>query len=428
SLDYNPLRALAFRLGASYSLDANEVLRADDIDMPFAPSYFFISGGIQSTYAAMDFKNTIGPALTLGYGHWFSKYFGYQLSGGWSAGAWYTTAAEKYPKSQWAFGRAELMINALRALNENTGRGFSLTALAGAELGNIWRYRNTVDDQTSAGYGGFTGGLRFKYHGREGKNLFVEPRLTYAHFNDDYFEGTKYSTHRLLTRFTLSAGVEFGSPYNCGAGSLIRPDDEFEPKVSVFAMAGPEYMFNRETYGKELSMDYSVAFGAEYQPYKNIGFRAMLDVEKFTFTKLGTFTANKIKALFDRDYTFLSGIVDVKFDMSNIIYGYDSERRWNTALYVGPIVSKCTGLSTGLHSGESKPELEGVKFGNNKPEDMNVGLHTAFNAKYSINKDWNLFGEADLRFHSNKFITEYAVDYNPVRTLGFRFGVSYNIK
>ncbi len=428
AIDYNPVRTLAFRLGASYSLDANDVLRADDIDMPFAPSYFFISGGIQSAYAAMNFKNTIGPALTLGYGHWFSKYFGYQLSGGWSAGAWYTTSAEKYPKSQWAFGRAELMVNAFRALNENTGRGFSLTALAGAELGNLWRYRNTVDDQTSAGYGGFTGGLRFKYHSREGKNLFVEPRLTYAHFNDDYFEGTKYSVHRLLTRFTLSAGIELGSPYNCGAGSLVRPDDEFEPKLSVFAMAGPEYMFNRETYGKEVSMDYSVALGAEYQPYKNIGFRAMLDVEKFTFTQRGTFTANKIKALFDRDYTFLSGIVDVKFDMSNIIYGYDSERRWNTALYVGPIVSKCTGLSTGLHSGESKPELEGVKFGNNKPEDMNIGLHTAFNAKYSINKDWNLFGEADLRFHSNKFITEYAVDYNPVRTLGFRFGVSYNIK
>lgn len=427
AVDYNPVPALAFRLGTSYSLNANDVLLADDIDMPFARNYFFVSGGLQSLYADMDFKNTIGPALTLGYGHWFSKYFGYQLSGGWSAGAWYSTAAEKYPKSQYAFGRAELMINALRALSENTGRGFSLTALAGAELGNVWRYRNTLEDQTSTGYGGFTGGLRFKYHSSEGKNLFVEPRLTYAHFNDDAYVGTEHY-NQLVTRFTLSAGMEFGSPYNCGAGSLAKAEDEFEPKASLFAMAGPEYMFNRETYGKEVTMDYAVAIGAEYQPYKNIGFRAMIDLERFTFTQRGTFTKDKIKALFDRDYTYLSAIADVKFDMSNILYGYDSERSWNAAVYVGPVVSKCVGFSAGLHSGEAKPELDGVKFWNNKPDNVTLGLHTAFNAKYSINKDWNLFGEADLRFHTNKFITEYAVDYNPVRTLGFRFGVSYNIK
>ena len=176
-------------------------------------------------------------------------------------------------------------------------------------------------------------------------------------------------------------------------------------------------------------MDYSVAFGAEYQPYKNIGFRAMLDVEKFTFTKPRKLTANNINALVDNDHTYLSGIVDVKFDMSNIIYGYNSERRWNTALYVGPILSKCIGMSTSLHSGEAKPELDGVKINTyNKAEELYLGLHTAFNAKYSINKDWNLFGEADLRFHSNSFISEGSLDYNPVRTLGFRFGVSYNIK
>lgn len=426
-VDYNPVRTLALRLGTSYSLNTDDVLTSDESDIPFAQNYFFVAGGVQSVYATMDFKNTLGPALTLGYGHWFSKYFGYQLSGGWSAGAWYKDDEEKYPKSQFAFGRTELMINAIRALNENSGRGFSLTALAGVEFGGHWRYRNTMDDQSSAGYGGFTGAFRFKYHSSEGKNLFIEPRLTYAHFKDDFYEGTEHYD-QLVTRFTLSAGIEFGSPYNCGAGSLIKADDEFEPKTTLFAMAGPEYIFNRETYGKEVKMDYSVALGAEYQPYKNIGFRAMLDLEKFTFTQQGKFTDNKIKALYDKDYTYLNGIVDVKFDMSNIIYGYDNERRWNTALYVGPIVSTCVGLDKSFTNDEVNPELEGYKFTTNKPDNVNIGLHTAFNAKYSISKSWNIFGEADLRFHTNKFITEYAVDYNPVRTLGFRLGVSYNIK
>lgn len=433
SIDYNPIRTLAFRVGTSYTLDASETLLADDKDIPFAPDYFFISGGLQSLYADIKFKNTLGPALTMGYGHWFSKYLGYQLSGGWSAGAWFKGSNEKYPKSQYAFVRAEIMMNLLRALSEETGRGFSVAALAGGEFGRVWRYRNTLKDQTTTGYGGFTGGLRFKYHSSEGKNLFVEPRLTYAHFNDDAYIGTRHYRH-LVTRFTLSAGMEFGSPYNCGAGSKTKVEDEFTPSFSVMAMAGPSYMFNRETYGKELNMDYSMALAVEYQPYKLIGFRAMLDYAKYGFSPLIVFRYTQngdmkfAKGLVDKDYTYLSGILDVKLDMSNLLYGVDSERRWNTAIYAGPIISKCQSINVGLHSGVAKPEYENLKIPVGKPDGSILGLHTAFNAKYSISKEWNVFGEADLRIHSNEFIYESAVDYNPVRTLNFRVGVSYDIK
>lgn len=434
TIDYNPVRTLAFRVGSSYTLDASETLLADDKDIPFAPDYFFISGGLQSLYAKMEFKNTLGPALTMGYGHWFSKYLGYQLSGGWSAGAERLLAHGRLPKTQFAFVRAEAMMNVLRALSENTGRGFSVAALAGGEFGKLWRYRSTLDDQTVAGYGGFTGALRFKYHSGEGKNLFVEPRLTYAHFDDEYLESAGYGLSRLVTRFTLSAGMEFGSPYNCGPASKIKAEDEFNPSLSVMAMAGPSYMFNRETYGKELNMDYSMALAVEYQPYKLIGFRAMLDYAKYGFTKYTNFyyKANDVnktaKGLVDKDYTYLSGIIDVKLDMSNLLYGVDGERRWNTAIYAGPIISKCQGLSSELHSGEMKPEYENLRIYAKKPDNTTIGLHTAFNAKYSISKEWNVFGEADLRIHSNEFISESAVDYNPVRTLNFRVGVSYDIK
>lgn len=434
TIDYNPIRTLAFRVGTSYTLDASEALLADDKDIPFAPDYFFISGGLQSLYAKMDFKNTLGPALTMGYGHWFSKYFGYQISGGWSSGAERLLLFKKLPKTQFVFARAELMMNVLRVLNENTGRGFSVAALAGGEFGKLWRYRNTLEDQTIAGYGGFTGGLRFKYHSSEGKNLFIEPRLTYAHFDDEEYSGTEHY-RQLVTRFTLSAGMEFGSPYNCGAASKVKAEDNFEPSLSVMAMAGPSYMFNRETYDKELNMDYSMAFGVEYQPFKLIGFRAMLDYAKFGFTRRQAFyykqegVGKTAKGLVDKDYTYLSGILDVKLDMSNLLYGVDRERRWNTAIYAGPIISKCQGLSAGLHSGEMKPEYEYLRIYKNKPV-TNIGLHTAFNAKYALDSDkkWNVFGEADLRLHSNKFIYEAAVDYNPVRVMNFRFGVSYNIK
>ena len=75
-----------------------------------------------------------------------------------------------------------------------------------------------------------------------------------------------------------------------------------------------------------------------------------------------------------------------------------------------------------------KPEYENLRIYAKKPDNTTIGLHTAFNAKYSISKEWNVFGEADLRIHSNEFISESAVDYNPVRTLNFRVGVSDDIK
>ena len=226
------------------------------------------------------------------------------------------------------------MINALRVLNENTGRGFSIAALGGMEFGNVWRYRNTVDDQTSAFYQGFTGGLRFKYHSTEGKNLYIEPRLTYANFNDDAYAGTKHYD-QLVTRFTLSAGVELGSPYYGGAGSLYKPEpeDEFVPKTSVFAALGPNYVFNRESYDGGTNLNGSYAIGIEYQPYKLFGARAMFDYSTYAFNKRLSYKAMvdgaevTANGIWRKNYNILSAIVDAKLDLSNMFYGYDSQRR-----------------------------------------------------------------------------------------------------
>ena len=430
AVDYNPTRTLAFRLGSSYTLNSRDVFLADDVDLPFASDYFFMAGGLQSLYAKIQFKNTLGPALTMGYGHWFSKYLGYQLSAGWSAGAWRYMNGDHYPKSQHVFGRVEMMLGLLRALNETSGRGFSAVALGGVEFGRVWRYRNTLEDQTEAGYAGFTGGLRFKYHANEGKNLFIEPRLTYANFIDEQFAGTR-NYHSLVTRFTLSAGVEFGSPYNCGAGSKAKVEDEFNPSLSVMAMAGPSYIFNRETYSRDLKMDYSMALGVEYQPYKIIGARAMLDVSNYCFTSpmyaLNSLGQQK-SVVADKNYTYLAAIVDAKLDLSNIFYGYDSERRWNTALYLGPTFTKRIASDATLHNSEDKAEFEGSKLYLMKADDVKVGFHTAFNAKYKMTNKLNVFGEVDLRLNENKIIYENSLDYNPVRMLGFRLGLSYDIK
>ena len=421
-MDYNPVRILGARLGAHYTFDASKSFADAYSEILFPRDYFFFGAGVQSLNSELTIFKTIGPSFSLGYGHWFNRYFGYQLSGGWSTGGWQRFRHNGYDldsKQQFLFGRGELMINTFNNVNES-GRGFSLAALGGLEVGKLWRYRTTLENQTEAAYVGFTGGVRAKYHVGEGKALYFEPRVTFAHYDDDKIYMDK-SANSLSTRYNLSLGMEYGSPYLNGVGRE-ELEDEFTPSFSALAYGGPSYVMNRGTYNgyaHSASWGYSFGIGAEYQPFRLFGARVLLDLSSYGLIDSEFYTRNgkQYRTLSDTRTNVTSGIFDIKLDLTNLFYGYRRDRRWNASLYAGPILSYTSSID-GTVAARADSYAE-----------TNLGGHLGFNTRYTFGNGFGVFGEADFRVYKNEFLPGFDnLDYNPVRTFGARLGVTYNIK
>ena len=127
----------------------------------------------------------------------------------------------------------------------------------------------------------------------------------------------------------------------------------------------------------------------------------------------------------------ISGILDVKFDLSNALWGYDPSRRWNSALYAGPVISRHRRIDSSLDALEQSELPEGASVSMNRrvSEDNYWGAHVGFNTRYSLTDRLGLFGELDLRVYDNEYLgSEMTLDFNPVRHIGARVGISFDLK
>jgi hypothetical protein len=139
-------------------------------------------------------------------------------------------------------------------------------------------------------------------------------------------------------------------------------------------------------------------------------------------------SSSYVSGLCNKTYKVVSGIFDLKFDLTNMLYGYHSDRRWNTALYAGPILSKHASMSADVDGVENIPAGGKVSLNPKAPEGTFWGLHTSLNAGYRVNDNLGLFGEVGVKVYKNEFMSEALLDYNPVRAVTWQLGVKYNLK
>ncbi|MBQ3623223.1 MAG: hypothetical protein IJA04_05930, partial [Bacteroidaceae bacterium] len=271
-------------------------------NMLFPRDYFYFDAGLQSLNANITMYKTIGPSFSLGYGRWMARRFALQAGLGWSAGGWARFKSklnsDLYSKQQFLFGRVEGVVNLFSTFKniKESNNGFSVNLSAGYEFGHMWKYYTSVEDQQSDNYGGFTGALRFRYHVGEGKALYLEPRVTFANYGADYGAPYKETKKAALdTRYNLSLGMEYGSPYLNGVGRE-ELEDEYAPQFSFMVYAGPSYVFNRGTYNgykyKE-SQSYSFGVGVEYQPFRLFGVRVLADNSSYGILNMERSSSSK---------------------------------------------------------------------------------------------------------------------------------------
>lgn len=422
----------------------------------FDRHYMFFEGGTQSVISDIKLSENIGRYLALGYGYWFARHLAIQFSGGYSSGNWdkYTTLPnltlgnpkyEYMSKVQYFFARAEVVGNLLtlplKAKDED--KGFFLGASAGYEYGFQWKYTET-SRQTSCYYGGLTAAMQIKWLLPDGKALYLSPRVTFVNFGVPYKVPYEYIEKKYTDkRFNLALGLEFGlkrRPY------IKRDGDEdkfkykengklkFRQSLSLSASFGSNYIMERGRYKGGKGLNGNGAFAFEYQPFKYFGIRMKADYTSHNFSDLTNYTEKlngelyKYKGLWHIKYRVVNAMVDAKLDLSNMIHGYDPYRKWDVAMYAGLVLSKHLPFEAEIDKGELTLSGSAVSSSRSYPKDKLLGLHAAFNCRYSITRHWGVFGELGVKIHENKYLWAPYVDYNPLRVLDLEFGVSFKIR
>ena len=422
----------------------------------FDRHYMFFEGGTQSIVSDIKLSENYGRYLSLGYGYWFARHFALQLSGGYSAGNWdkYTTLPnltlgnpqyEYMSKVQYFFARAEVVGNLLtlplKAKDED--KGFCLTASAGYEYGFQWKYTET-SRQTSCFYGGLTAAMQVKWLLPDGKALYLSPRVTFVNFGVPYRIPYEYIEKKYTDkRFNIALGMEFGlkrRPY------VKREGDEdkfkfkengklkFRQELNLYASFGSNYIMERGRYKGGKSFNGNGAFAIEYQPIKFFGIRLKADYTTHNFSDITNYTEYlngkqyKYKGLWHIKYRVINGMFDLKLDLSNMIHGYDPYRKWDVAIYAGPLLSKHLPFEAEIDEGELRLSGSVVNVDRSYPKDMLWGVHGAFNCRYSITRHWGVFGELGVKIHKNEYLWAPMIDYNPLRVLDFELGVSFKIR
>ena len=448
SKDYN----LSYGIGLSlnYTLK-NELTGVSPDEKTISDKHFmFVEGGIQAIDTDISFSQSLGSCMAVGYGTWLSRKFALQGAVGYSSCKWdeIKTAADlpaghpEYSymaRVQYLFARAELVANLL-SFPSNAGDNdnrFSLNVSGGYEYGFQWKYTTGLS-QTSCTYGGFTGAVQVKLGLQEGKAVYLSPRLTLVNFAVPYNKPYDYIKKRYTDkRFDLALGLEFGlkrRPLKLDDHDGANADAGFIPSMHVSASIGGNRVLSRGGYNGDTDVNSNISVGYEYQPFKLLGVRAKLNYSTHNFARICGFTETldgvkyNFEGLCALKYKMLKTSIDLKVDLSNMVHGYNPYRKWNTALYIGPVATHYLGVDGKVDSEELTLQGSSIKVLAKAPEGLYVGLNTAFACGYSITSQWSLFGEANVEIHKNKYLRDHDLDYNPVRVINLEFGVKYRIK
>ena len=448
SYGYNDSYGIGMSLIYTFKDELNKNISIGD-SLPYR-NYMFFETGPQALHSNIGFSNTIGHYFALGYGLWFDRRFALQFSTGYSNSTWgeYKTPADinaGHPeyrfmaKTQYFFGCAEFVTNILTLPEKSNSRKmFSLDWSAGYEYGFQWKYSNTIE-QISCYYGGLTSAIKIKWMLPENKALYLSPRITFVNFDVPYKEPYEYIERKYTDKkFNLAIGLEFGlkrkTDYETADETEISEDLRFPHSLDVSVSFGNNYVLERGYYKGDNTFNTIGALAVEYQPFKYFGIRAKADYSTHKFNLIRDYTEtieNNIfyyEGLWKVKYNVINGMFDLKFDISNMIHGYNTYRKWNMALYTGMVISKHIKTGTKINKGELTLPGSTINMDAATPQKPLIGIHAAANCRYSITGHLGVFGELGVKIHRNAFLSAEHLDYNPIRVIDMELGLSYKIR
>lgn len=329
--------------------------------------------------------NSVGPHISLSAGKWLIPAFGLRLSAFKSSDTWHkkvtassanSAGEEFYEMSAYAGGRLEGMLDATYFFNgRQVNPKFSVNVLAGGELGYILKengYR-----PAKGGYTGFTGGVQLKYRLFGDVSLFVEPRTSLALYSlktSEKEEGRYVAKKFTDNLYSINVGIE-----------IRRADEENRMARSL----------NRELFRPSFFVSGAIGFSTpiqmkRYELKRYFGYQAMINAGRI-FTPLSSLRLGADYTPLSTDlkgktvkYDMASGSLDYMLNLTNLMTGYDPERKYDIQLFAGVVASV-------RMQHESRFFIGGE-----------AGLHTS----YRVNRRFKVFLEPKIRIYGKELLMQ----------------------
>ena len=283
---------------------------------------------------------SIGPHFSLSVGKWLIPALGLRLSGFRSDDTWHkkeivatddNPGEEFYEMSTYTGGRLEGMLDATDFFNgHQLHPRFSANILAGGELGYIKKENGY--HPAKGGYTGFTGGVQLKYRFADEISLFIEPRTTFASYSlktSEKEQGRNVAKKYTDNLFNINIGIEIqrANEENRMARSLNR--EVFTPSFFVSGGIGFSTPIQVKRYALKRYFDFQaiITAGRIFTPLSSL--RLGID--------FGPFSVDLKEG--EAKYNMPSGSLDYMLNLTNLMTGYDPERKYDVQLFAGIVAS-----------------------------------------------------------------------------------------
>ena len=360
-------------------------------------TFVSIAGGGQFQLSRLTsdlgLTKAIGPHMAVSVGKWLVPAFGLRFSAFKSADTWHSKILDSgeqiFEMSTYTGVRLEGMVSANRLISSlHTSPLFSINLLAGGEVGSIKKENGF--NPAKGGYTGFTGGLQFKYRLFEDISIFMEPRLTMASFTlktNQKINGRYVAERYTDNLFNLNVGIEIARSNEEKRLEREIYAEEFTPSLFVSGGIGIGTPLQMKRFRLKNYLDYNAMIAAGYTLTPLSTVRISGDFGPFSIDL-------KSRAI---KYNMPTVGLDYMLNLTNLMMGYDPERKYDIQLLAGMVGSLRMKPSQEL----ADEELKKSRFF--------LGAETGVQASYQINNHFKVFLEPKVRFYSKELLMQSSI-------------------
>lgn len=381
---------------------------------------------------------TLGTGYAVAVGKWFDPVVGLRLAFSATDFLWenrHVAATEavagydRHFRAALLAGRIEALVNPLNFSKKlrQKQRPFDLNVAIGAEIGCM-KKNIAGENPLNCKYVGVTAALQGLYNVNPSTSVFVEPRLLVARYTIPYQNVPREEKYTDRVGM-LSAGVRFTRP--TAEERKVRVSGTFEPYwTSSVHFGGLKRITHTKTVAGK-GLNYSAGLTGAYHIAPLVGVRVGVDYMSYFYNKSRTYEVSlqgsslAYKAMWKNRASLLTFHAGYMLNLTQLYQGYDSSRKLNLSLILGPSYTLCVGEKNELYEKELKVGTHAVPTDRGMDGDASWGLTGGFTADYRLSAHWSLFAEPQfVYFFKDRFVSDSRNKINDV-FIKFNIGTTY---